>query len=94
MTAEELLRYSFEALESWARDRGLPREPGETPLEFAGRIGEEFPALDENVRQVAVLYAAVAYSRRSDVTAASRDVLRGMWGLLRQVGGRSVATGV
>ena len=36
---EELVRYSFEALEAWARERGCPREAEQTALEFASHLG-------------------------------------------------------
>ena len=38
MTMQELVRYSFEGLEAWARDNGCPRGEDETPLEFARRM--------------------------------------------------------
>jgi hypothetical protein len=58
----ELVEYTFAAVDSWAWDRGHGRQPTETPLEFAARLGEEFPALAEALRRLANLYARVAYS--------------------------------
>jgi hypothetical protein len=34
----ELVRYTFAAMESWAAERGHPRQPEETPGEFARRL--------------------------------------------------------
>ena len=31
---EELVRYTFEAFEAWARDAGHPRSPDQTPTEL------------------------------------------------------------
>jgi hypothetical protein len=59
---EELVRYSFEALEALARERGLGRHPDETPQEFAARLGGELPALDADARHLAGLYARAAYA--------------------------------
>ncbi len=89
MTAEALIRYTFEALQSWAAERGLPREPGETPLEFAQRLGEEVPALADEVRQLANYYAGLAYARQVG-TDDCRDPLRQLWLLLADAARRDV----
>jgi len=60
-----VVRYSFEALESWAWEHHLQRQPEETPLEFAERIGGQVPALDPHVRRLADLYARVTYARQT-----------------------------
>jgi hypothetical protein len=60
--ASELVEYTFAALDSWAWDRGHGRQEAETPLEFASRLGDEFPGLAANLRKLANLYARVAYS--------------------------------
>lgn len=57
----ELVAYTFAALDSWAWDRGFGRNETETPLEFAGRLGEEFAELKPTLRRLANLYARVAY---------------------------------
>jgi hypothetical protein len=63
LAPEEVVRYSFEALESWAWERGYGRQPQETPLEFAERVAIEVPALEAEARGVAGLYARAAYAR-------------------------------
>jgi hypothetical protein len=50
-TAQELVRYTFAAVQAWARERDLGRQPGETPEEFAARVGAEVPALEAELRQ-------------------------------------------
>ncbi|HEV3081622.1 MAG TPA: DUF4129 domain-containing protein [Gemmataceae bacterium] len=60
---EEVVRYSFDALQSWAGERGLDRAPQETPLEFAERLIAEYPALEVEGRGLAGLYARAAYAR-------------------------------
>jgi len=57
-----LVEYSFAALDAWAWDRDTGRTPDETPNEFAARIGEEYPDLDEVGRKLANLYVRVLYS--------------------------------
>ena len=64
-SADKLVRYSFAALEAWAFERDVARRPDETPLEFADRLGEEVPALENDVRRLAGLYARSLYARGS-----------------------------
>jgi hypothetical protein len=57
-----LVEYTFAALDSWAWDRGHGRSATETPLEFASRLGVEFPDFETSLRRLANLYARVAYA--------------------------------
>lgn len=81
MSAKELLGYSFEALEAWARDRGMTRLPGETPLEFAARLGDEVPALEDALSCLAQHYARAAYAGRQP-SEDYVDDLRALWATL------------
>jgi hypothetical protein len=58
----ELVAYTFEALDAWAWDRGAGREPAETPLEFARRLGEAFPEQAAAFARLATLYTRMVYS--------------------------------
>ena len=60
---EELVRYSFEALQALAWERGVGRNPDETPLEFAARLGADLPAVESEARRLVALYARAAYAR-------------------------------
>lgn len=85
MSAAELVRYTFEALEAWAIERDLPRQAGDTPLEFAERLAEESPELAEDVRQLARYYAGLAYARQT-LKDDCRDPLRQLWLTLAETG--------
>src|SRR5207247_1714438 len=52
---EELIQYSFQAMESWAADRGKPRTNDETPFEFASRMTETYPAFETDANRLAGL---------------------------------------
>jgi hypothetical protein len=84
VSPNQVVRYSFEALQAWARERGLGRNPHETPLEFANRLGREVPALEEEVRRAAGLYVRVAYAR-ANLKASTVAGLRSFWIRLRHV---------
>jgi hypothetical protein len=75
---EELVRYSFAALQAWAADRGGPRRDDETPLEFAARLAGETPAVEAEVRQLVGLYARLAYGRRR-LPESSRAAVEQFW---------------
>ncbi|MGL6076279.1 MAG: DUF4129 domain-containing protein [Fimbriiglobus sp.] len=61
-TASEVVEYSFAALEAWAREHKLARQPHETPTEFATRLGHAHEDLDEPAFGLAQLYLRAAYS--------------------------------
>lgn len=74
----EMACYTFAAFEAWARDRGLGRQRGETPLEFAERIGAEVPALEGDARRLALIYARGLYGP-AELPFAVNEVLRQVW---------------
>lgn len=63
-TPEEVVAYSFRALEAWAAEQGCPREPQETPWEFADRLGATYPEVAKPVRELATLFARMNYANQ------------------------------
>lgn len=61
-SAQQLVRYTFEALEAWARENDCAREPDQTPREFARRVATRETSLAEGVKTLAGLYSRVAYA--------------------------------
>jgi hypothetical protein len=84
LSPDRLVHYSFEALQSWAFERKLERQPDETPLEFALRLTEEMPALEPDAGRLAGLYARVAYARGKLGPGCLAD-LRQFWQRLETV---------
>jgi len=78
MPPAQLVRYTFEALEAWAREQVVARPADQTPLEFAQELGRRLPAIAKDVSQTAQLYDHVAYARRAP-TAESVEILERMW---------------
>jgi hypothetical protein len=81
MSQVQLVRYTFEALESWAREQGLPRPPEQTPLEFAAELGRRLPKASKDISETAQIYVQVAYARRD----SSRDVIEIMERMWRRM---------
>lgn len=77
-TARELAEYTFAAFDSWAWDRDLGRQPDETPAEFAARVGEEHPDLEEPGKTLADLYTRAMFSR-TDLPADAKPTLAAFW---------------
>jgi hypothetical protein len=84
MPAVKLIRYSFEALEAWARERDLSRSLQETPLEFAKRLGAEFSDVDKELQRLAGYYAGLAYAGKAP-PASCRAAVRRFWQTLAEV---------
>ena len=87
---KELVQYTFEALEAWARDNGHPRLPEQTPHEFARSVGSSVSSLADDTRHLAELYCQVAYASGS-LSAASVTRLSHLWQEMRAAVGRRVS---
>ncbi len=77
-TPAELVTCTFNALQVWAAERGLKRLPDQTPLEFAGQLGETIPLLGEEARTVALLYTRIAYAQHQPSPDCLEDLAR-LW---------------
>jgi hypothetical protein len=84
-TPEQLVKYSFEAFEAWARERGCPRHPEQTPHEFAQAIGAKNAAVSRPARALAELYSRLAYAP-GPLPASSVDHVKQLWAALRSGG--------
>ena len=58
--------------------RGLGREPGETPIEFCQRLTEDIPAFEQNARRLGENYSRVSYARAT-LGRPSLDALQALW---------------
>ena len=88
----ELIAYTFEALDAWAWDRGAGREPAETALEFARRLGEAFPDHAEAFAKLATLYTRMAYSTLP-LPSTALATLEEVWEQMVHGSGRCLASG-
>ena len=75
---EELVRYSFAALEAWAAEHGHPRQAEQTPHEFARSIASNFSLLADDALRLADLYCQVAYAPGT-LPAMSTTCLSRLW---------------
>jgi hypothetical protein len=78
MSWAELVRYTFQALEAFGRERGCERATGQTPHEFAAALGQAHPALSRLAATLADWYGQLAYASRPAPPSAI-DPLRQLW---------------
>ena len=81
-TPDELVRYTFEATEAWARENGCRRDPDQTPNEFAIRLGRRVESLRPGAQTLARLYCQAAYAPGS-LPSNSVKPLADFWRQLR-----------
>lgn len=84
-TPDDLVLYSFEALEAWGYEQGLGRSPNETPTEFVRRVGASRPGLAADSARLATYFVAITYGRRS-LKPEVLPQLRRFWHALEQGG--------
>jgi hypothetical protein len=76
LTPDDLIVYSFEALEAWAYEQKLARSPHETPTEFVRRIAEAREQLRPDAARLVSYFVAIIYGQRgfqSDVLPPLRE---------------------
>jgi hypothetical protein len=86
MSGADLIRYTFEATQAWARERECPRQPEQTPLEFAATIEAAEPGFGGSIRSLATWYSQLAYAPKSE-WRGSRETIRQIWSGLGESSG-------
>lgn len=80
-TVEQMVLYSFEALEAWARESGYGRQEYETPSEFTRSLGKRSKEMAPSLRRLGKLYSRAAYAPGKLPDSCLADV-RSFWQLL------------
>ena len=83
-TTEQLVCYSFDALEAWARERHCGRQEEQTPIEFGRQVARRFPDVAGEAQILADLYSRVVYGRLK-ISLRRQDDLQRLWRQLRAV---------
>ncbi len=79
----EVIRYSFEAFEAWAREHGCARGPEQTPQEFVQLVGTHQVAVARDAATLAEMYNRCAYARDLG-QRLSIEPLRSLWQHMRE----------
>lgn len=78
LTPDDLIVYSFEALEAWAYELELGRSPQETPTEFVRRLELAKPELSDDASRLVSCFVTLTYGRRG-FRADVLPILRRFW---------------
>ena len=78
----ELVRYTFEAFEAWARDGGHPRTPDQTPHELVRLAIAPQSSMHTEARRMAQLYSETAYGTGA-VSREAASGLRRIWSMMQ-----------
>jgi hypothetical protein len=60
-THEQLVLYSFEALQAWADEHGFKPRPEQTAREFCGELGHRLPEVSPELNRLSFLYSRAAF---------------------------------
>lgn len=82
-SADELVKYTFAALEAWCHEHGAAHRQEETPLEFAARATAQFSELGTDATRVAGWLARSLYARQAPPKECL-TALRSLWVTLQR----------
>ena len=80
-THEQLVFYSFEALQVWAEEQGVNPRPEQTAREFCVELGGRFPEIISELNQMSFLYSHAAYGT-SMQTGSDWEPIKRLWRFL------------
>src|SRR5262249_60865521 len=63
LTPDDLVIYSFEALEAWAYEHELARSPHETPMEFVSRVAAVRADLRPGARRLGGYFPSLGHGQ-------------------------------
>jgi len=80
-TPEQVLLYSYEALQAWAEGQACPLQPEQTAREFCRELGGRFPEVDTELDRFAFLYSHAAYGKSVPV-GSDLEPVKKLWRFL------------
>lgn len=78
LSAEQIVRQMFRALQSWGHERRVVRSVEETPDEYVRRLGRRYPEQMQNLVSLGSLYGRLAYAR-GKVASQELAPLQELW---------------
>jgi hypothetical protein len=82
LPTEELVRYTFEAFEAWAGDRGSQRTPNQTPQELVREALAPQTPIYAQARHMVQLYNQAAYGA-AGISREAALALEPLWRMMR-----------
>jgi hypothetical protein len=75
---EQLVVYSYEALQAWAEEHGIKPRPEQTSREFCTELGQRFPEMITDLQQLSRLYSHAAY-RLAVPAGCDLEPVKNLW---------------
>ncbi len=75
---EQLVNYTYQAMEAWAFEKGFPRTVDQTPNEFARALGESIPEVAQDAPRVTRIYSTLAYTN-ADAPTDTHEAVARLW---------------
>jgi len=75
---EQLVLYSYEALQAWAEEHGIKPRPEQTSREFCAELGQSFPDMTTDLQQLSRLYSQAAY-RLAVPEGSDLEPVKNLW---------------
>ncbi|HMO13256.1 MAG TPA: hypothetical protein PKD64_05470 [Pirellulaceae bacterium] len=82
MTPQQVVKYTFEAMEAWGYENKCARESDQTPFEFAKAVQNHSPSLKKWPQHLADLYCQMAYAS-STLSKSDIQELGQLWSAMR-----------
>ena len=64
-------------------EQGVPRQPSQTPAEYASTLEKALPSGEEDIDSITQAFVEARYSRRK-VDAGDADLVKATWGRIRR----------
>jgi type II secretory pathway pseudopilin PulG len=80
-TPEQLVIYSYEALQAWAEEKGIEPHPEQTAREFCRELAGRFPEITDELNQMSRLYGHAAYGT-ARLPAGDLEPIKNVWRFL------------
>jgi len=77
-TPEQLILYTYEALQSWSVQQGQQPAPEKTAREFCRDLADQYPELTDDLRQLGYLHGYAAYATAVP-PGTDMEFLRSLW---------------
>jgi hypothetical protein len=77
-SAEQLILYSYEAVQAWAIERGIQAHPEQTAREFCLQVGQTFPDAGPELNRLAFLYGHAAYGS-TELADCDLEPVKKLW---------------
>jgi hypothetical protein len=78
---EQVIIYTYEAVQAWAKGRGIEFPPQQTPREFCADLGGKHPEISHELDRLTVYYAHAAYGTHLPVNYDVEPV-RQIWRII------------